>query len=174
VAAIEVTPALGSERLLTGHDIDAVINLVGAGSWLPYRLAARLRAPVLVTRPEDEETSRTERDVIGMLTATGRDVALSHVTVRPEEAGSGSLTIQHGAEPLTVPDGWCTITIRDHQLEITVGRSSAAESTFASTQAKISASGTEHRLVRDELPISELDGELTLTADPGGLIVHRV
>ncbi|MFD0486480.1 hypothetical protein ACFQ0O_04805 [Saccharopolyspora spinosporotrichia] len=46
VAAVEVTPASGSERLLADTEVAAVINLVGAGSWQPYRLGAKLRATV--------------------------------------------------------------------------------------------------------------------------------
>lgn len=51
VAAIEVTPAPGSDRLLEDVDVTAVVNLVGAGSWQPYRIAAQLRAPVLTPKP---------------------------------------------------------------------------------------------------------------------------
>ena len=66
VPAIEVTPAPGSDRLLTDVAVSAVVNLIGAGSWQPYRLAAQLRAPVLTPKPGTEPGEEVSRDVIAL------------------------------------------------------------------------------------------------------------
>lgn len=173
VAAIEVTPAPGSERLLADTTIASLVNLVGEGSWQPYRLAAKVQAPVIVPGSADSQDTEINRDVIGMTGNSGtRDVALSHVAVRPEGSASSSVTITSDGEPLSVPGGWAAVTLREQQLEIQLGGPDFAEQTFTTRQVRIETMDGPHRLVRDELPIAEFEGAVTFTAEPQGLVVH--
>lgn len=176
VAAIEVTPLPDSERLLAGAEVAAVINLVGAGSWQPYRLAAKLRAPVLTPNPTaDAPAEPAERDVVGVTGEEGeRDAALSHVAVRPEDTEQASLTLTAAGEPLTVPGGWVVITPEQGQLRVQLGGPDYAEQTFTTGELRVETADGPHRLVRDEAPIAEFEGSLTFTAEPAGLLVQPV
>jgi hypothetical protein len=176
IAAIEVTPAPGSERLLAGTDVHAVINLVGAGAWQPYRLAVKLRAPVLAPRSGDgAAASETERDVICVTSAEGvRDAALSHVGLRPENTEASSLTITSDGESVSIPGGWVTIVPRDQWLELSLGGPDIAERTSTAQEVHIETLGGPYRWVRDELPIADFEGVLTFTAEPRGLVVRTV
>jgi hypothetical protein len=176
IAAIEVTPAPGSERLLAGTNVDAVINLVGAGAWQPYRLAAKLRAPVLTPRSgDDAAASEIERDVICVTSAAGaRDAALSHIGLRPENTEASSLTITSDGESLSIPGGWVTIVPRDQWLELTLGGLDIAERTSTAREIHIETFGGPYRWIRDELPIADFEGVLTFTAEPRGLVVRTV
>jgi len=176
LSAIEVTPLPDSEGLLEGHEITAVVNLVGAGSWQPYRLAAKLRAPVLTPNPtEGEPDAEATRDVVGVTGDEGlRDAALSHVAVRPENAEQASLTLTSEDEPLTVPGGWVVITPQQGQLQVQLGGPDYAEQTFTTDRLRVETADAPHRLVRDEAPIAEFEGALTFTAEPGGLVVRPV
>jgi hypothetical protein len=173
VATIEVTPAPGSERLLAGTDVSAVVNLVGAESWQPYRLAAKLRAPMLTPRLGDgEPADKVERDVIGMTRTDGtHDAALSHVSVRPEGTEESSLVITCADEPLSVPGGWATVTLHDQRLRITLAGPDFAEQTFAAQEIRIETFDGPYRLIRDELPIAAFEGALTIAAEPQGLTI---
>ncbi|MCA1187996.1 MULTISPECIES: hypothetical protein [unclassified Saccharopolyspora] len=174
VAAIEITPAVGSERLLADSEITSVVNLIGAGSWQPYRLAAKLRAPLLAVRG-DEEAGQDSRDVIGVTAAEDRrDVALSHVAVRPETEGQGSLIVTADGEPISVPGGSAVVTLREQRLEVRLAGPDFAEQTFAATEVRVETADAPHRLVRDELPIADFEGALTFTAEPGALTVRPV
>jgi len=175
IAAIEITPAPGSERLVADTEITSVVNLVGAGSWQPYRLAAKLRAPLLTPNPSDgEPDAEVTRDVIGMTGAEdAHDVALSHVAVRPESPESdGTLTLTTGGEPLSVPGGSVAITVQDQQLEIRLSGPDYAEQTFTATEVRVETADALHRLERDELPIADFEGAVTFTAEPKGLVVR--
>lgn len=175
VAAIEVTPLPDSERLLAGNQVTAVINLVGAGAWQPYRLAAKLRAPVLTPNPTDGKAEEVRRDVVGVTGEDGeRDAALSHVAVRPEDAEQSSLTFTSQGEPLTVPGGWVVVTPEEGRLRVQLGGADYAEQSFATDQLRVETSDGPHRLVRDETPIAEFEGALTFTAEPAGLLVRPV
>ncbi|MFR9730290.1 hypothetical protein ACL03H_13760 [Saccharopolyspora sp. MS10] len=172
-AAIEITPAVGSERLLAGTEISSVVNLIGSGSWQPHRLAAKLRAPLLV--PSAGESGDSSRDVIGVTGAEGaRDVALSHVAVRPEADGEGSLVVTADGEPLSVPGGSVAVTLREQRLEVRLAGPDFAEQTFAAGEVRVETVDAPHRLVRDELPIAAFEGALTFTAEPTGLVLRSV
>ncbi|MEU6129448.1 hypothetical protein ABZ805_09770 [Saccharopolyspora sp. NPDC047091] len=174
VAAIEITPAVGSERLLADSEITSVVNLIGAGSWQPYRLAAKLRAPLLAVRG-DETGGPESRDVIGVTASEDRrDVALSHVAVRPETEGQGSLIVTADGEPVSVPGGSAAITLHEQRLEVRLAGPDFAEQTFAATEVQVETADAPHRLVRDELPIADFEGALTFTAEPGALTVRPV
>ena len=173
IPAIEITPAPGSERLVDGTEVASVVNLIGAGSWQPHRLAAKLRAPLLAPQQDGDSPVQDARDVIGVTSAEGRrDVALSHVAVRPEHGGAGSLTLTTGGEPLSVPGGAVAITLQDGALEIQLSGPDFAEQTFTATEVRIEISEGPHRLVRDELPIAEFEGALTFASEPRGLVVR--
>lgn len=176
VSAIEVTPLPDSERLLADSEIATVVNLVGAGSWQPYRLAAKLRTPVLTPNPTDgAPAAEAQRDVIGMTGESGaRDVALSHVAVRPEDADTSSITITSQGEPLSIPGGWVSVTPEQGLLRIELAGTDFAEHTFTAQEVRIETFDGPHRLVRDELPIAEFEGALTFTAEPQGLVVRPV
>lgn len=176
VAAIEVTPAPGSERLLADTSPAAVVNLIGAGSWQPYRLAAKLQAPVLTPNPTDgEPASEVQRDVIGMAgESEPRDVALSHVAVRPEDSETSSITITNRGEPLSVPGGQVAVTLEEGALRVELAGPDFAEQSFTAEQIRVETFDGAHRLVRDELPIAEFEGALTLSAEPRGLAVRPV
>lgn len=176
IAAIEITPALGSERLVADTEITSLVNLVGAGSWQPYRIAAKLRAPLLTPNPGDAPADEVTRDVIGMTGGEGaHDVALSHVAVRPETPESdGTLTLTVGGEPLSVPGGSVAITMQDQVLEIRLSGPDFAEQTFTGTEVRVETADAPHRLVRDELPIAEFEGAVTFLAEPEGLLVRPV
>lgn len=174
VPAIEVTPALGSDRLLTGVDVTAVVNLIGAGSWQPYRVAAQLRAPVLTPKPSDAAEPVT-RDVIALVGDSGRrDVAISHIAVRSEDPATSRLTLTHGGEQLTVAGGWLTVAVQGHELQVQVGGTDVAEQTITTGEIRVETSDAPHRLVRDELPIADFEGAVTFTAEPEGLVVRPV
>ncbi|MGP4021361.1 hypothetical protein [Saccharopolyspora sp. 5N708] len=175
VAAIEVTPAPGSDRLLADAQITAVVNLIGAGSWQPYRLAAKLRAPVLTPKPGDRPAEDVQRDVIALAGETGqRDVAISHVAIRSEDPAASRLTLSYRGEQLAVPGGWLTVELRDGQLLIQVGGVNFAEQTITTDQLRVEAFDAPHRLVRDELPIADFEGAVTFTAEPAGLRICPV
>ncbi|GAB3299276.1 hypothetical protein [Parasphingorhabdus pacifica] len=176
VAAIEVTPAPGSSRLLDGTEIAALVNLIGSDSWQPFRLAASLRAPVLLpSGDEDGATEVSRRDVI---TLTGendkRDIALSHVAVRPEDPTAGSITITSDGEPLAVPGGNVTLEVTDGKLRVHLSGPDFAEQTFTAEQVRVETSDVPHRIVRDELPIAEFEGSLVVAAEQQGLVVRPV
>lgn len=175
IATVEVTPAPGSARLLADTEIAALVNLIGSASWQPYRLAASLRAPVLVPRDDSGSAEETRRDVIVMTGDSGaRDVALSHVAVRPEDATTSSVTITSDGEPLSVPGGNVTIGLADQKLEIHLAGPDFAEQTFSAEQVRVETFEGPHRLVRDELPIAEFEGAVVLAAEPQGLVVTPV
>ncbi|MER7015953.1 hypothetical protein ABT324_31340 [Saccharopolyspora sp. NPDC000359] len=175
VPAIEVTPAPGSDRLLADVEVTAVVNLIGAGSWQPYRVAAQLRAPVLTPKPGDDAGEQVTRDVIALVGDSGkRDVALSHVAVRSEDPAASRLTLTHGGEQLTVAGGWLTVAVAGHELQVQVGGADVAEQTITTGEVRVEAFDAPHRLVRDELPIADFEGAVTFTAEPEGLVVRPV
>ncbi|RCW45177.1 hypothetical protein DFQ14_103142 [Halopolyspora algeriensis] len=179
VAAVEVTPAPDSEQLLAGSEVAAVANLVGAGSWQPYRLAAKTGSPVLTPRPNgDAPADEVARDVIGMAGTEGaRDVALTRVAVLPESsenADESSITITRDGEPLSIPGGQVTVTLHEQRLHVQLQGPDFAAQEFAAQEITIDTSGTPHRLIRDELPIAEFEGTLTFTSEPRGLVVRPV
>lgn len=179
VAAAEVTPAPDSEQLLANTEVAAVVNLIGAESWQPYRLAAKTRAPVLTPDPSTEESDgEVARDVIGVSgTDATRDVALTRVAVlpeTPENADEGSITITRDGEPLSIPGGQAVITLHEQRLHIHLQGPEFAAQDFATREITVETSGGPHRLVRDELPIAEFEGALTFTSEPQGLIVRSV
>lgn len=176
VAAVEITPAPDSEQLLAGSSVAAVVNLVGAGSWQPYRLAARKQAPVLTPQPVEGETSPTaQRGVIVVAGADGaRDVALSRVAILPENTDEAQLTLTRDGEPLSIPGGEVAVTLHEQSLEIHVQGPDFAAQSFTTTRIEIETGGGPHRFIRDELPIAEFEGALTLDAEPGGLTVRPV
>ncbi|GAA0524417.1 hypothetical protein GCM10011581_44550 [Saccharopolyspora subtropica] len=175
VAAIEVTPAPGSDRLLADTEIAAVVNLVGAGSWQPYRLAAELRAPVLTPKPGEDRGAEVRRDVIALAGDEGqRDIALSHVAVRSENPATSRLVLTHDGEELTVPGGWLTVAVQDSRLRVEVAGTDFPERTLTTDRLRVAAFDAPHRLVRDELPIADFEGAVTFTAEPGGLVVRPV
>ncbi|SDZ47852.1 hypothetical protein SAMN05216215_107913 [Saccharopolyspora shandongensis] len=176
VAAVEVTPAPGSARLLADVDVTAVVNLIGAGSWQPYRVAAELRAPVLTPKPGDGAAEEVTRDVIALAGDSGhRDVAISHVAVRSEDPAASRLTLTYDGEQLTVPGGWLTITVRGSELEAKVGGVDFPERTLTTGEIRVEAFDAPHRLVRDELPIADFEeAAVTFTAEANGLVVRPV
>lgn len=176
VAAVEVTPAPDSERLLEGTEVTAVVNLVGAGSWQPYRLAAKTRAPVLTPRPtEGEPAGEVTRDVIGITgTDATRDVALTRVAVLPEDTEEGSITLVRDGEPLTVPGGQVVITPHEQRLDVHLRGPDFAAQHIAADEISVQTSGAPYRFIRDELPIAEFEGALTVTSEPRGLHVRPV
>ncbi|MCI2416151.1 hypothetical protein MOQ72_01840 [Saccharopolyspora sp. K220] len=175
VAAIEVTPAPGSDRLLADTEITAVVNLVGAGSWQPYRVAAELGAPVLTPKPGDGPAEDVKRDVIALAGDSGqRDVAISHVAIRSEDPAASRLTLSYDGEQLEVPGGWLTVEVRSGDLLIQVGGVHFAEQTLTTGQLRVAAFDAPHRLVRDELPIADFEGAVTFTAEPAGLLIRPV
>lgn len=174
VAAIEVTPAPGSARLLTTAEISAVVNLVGAGSVQPHRLAATLRVPLFVVA-DDTKSAQGTKHAIGMI-ADGelRDVALSRIVVCPEVSGAGSVTITRDGEPLNIPGGQIAIELHDGKLGIRLQGTDFAAQEFSATEIGIETLDAPYRLLRDELPIAEFEGALTFRAEPGALVVHSV
>ena len=173
VAAVEVTPMSGSERLLEGNEVAAVVNLVGAGSWQPYRLGAKVRATVFT--PAGDADEPTGRDVIGMTGESGRrDVALSHVAVRPEDPAASSIAIVTDGEPLSVPGGRITVTPEGAKLQVHLSGPDYAAQTFTAGEIRVETFDGPHRLVRDELPIAEFEGAVTFTAEPQGLRIQSV
>lgn len=177
VATVEVTPASASERLLSGTDVGAVINLVGSGAWQPYRLAARLRASLLAPATDGAQASEDEWDVIGVTDEDGvRDVALTRVAVLPEEFDNSTITVTrdgHG-EPISLPGGQVTATPHQRALQVRLEAPDFVAQTFTAAELRVEAVGSPHRLIRDELPIAELEGALTFAAEPGGLIRRTV
>lgn len=173
VPAIEVTPAPGSARLLANTEISAVVNLVGAGSLQPHRLAASLRAPMFVAESDEAEA---KSDVIAMAAPDhgARDVALSRVEVRPEVPGAGAMTITRDDEPLSITGGQITIELHDQQLSIRLQGTDFAVQEFTATEISIETLDAPHRLLRDELPIAEFEGALTFSVDPAALVVHTL
>ncbi len=176
VSAVEITPAPDSEQLLDGTEVAAVINLVGAGSWQPYRLAARKRAQVLTPQAAEGEAGQTaHRDVIVVTGTEGRrDVALTRVAILPEDTGEARITLTRDGEPLSVPGGQVAITLRDQLLEIHLEGPDFAAQTFTAERIDVETGGGAHRFIRDELPIAEFEGALTLTSEPAGLAVRPV
>src|SRR5690606_12524876 len=175
LAAIELTPAPGSERLVADTKVDAVINMIGAGSWQPYRIAAKLGAPVLTPRPGETAGEEAKRSVIGLSTDTGeRDVALSHVALRPEDPAAAQLLIEHDGEQLTVPGGSVTIALQEENLEVKFGGTDVANRTLTAQQVRVAATGSLYQLVRDEMPIADYEGAITFEAEPNALIVRPV
>ncbi|GAA4875651.1 MULTISPECIES: hypothetical protein [Saccharopolyspora] len=176
VTAVEVTAASGAELPATESPITAVVNLTGAGSWQPYRLAAKAQAPVLTPKPVDGPADEVSRNVIAMAAEDGRrDVALSHVALRSECPAESTLTVEHDGEALSVPGGWVSLTVTDEGLRIEVGGTGEEPRTLTTRQARVEAFGARHLLVRDELPIADFeDRSLTLTAEAGGLVVRPV
>ncbi|MER5391644.1 hypothetical protein [Saccharopolyspora sp. NPDC002686] len=174
VPSIEVTPAVGSDRLLADVDVTAVVNLIGAESWQPYRIAAQLRAPVLSPKPGETAGEQVTRDVIALAGDSGkRDVALSHVAVRSEDP-AGQLTLTYNGEQLTLTGGWLTVAVQGHELQVQVGGAGIAEQSITTAELRVETAEAPHRLVRDELPIADLEGAVTFTAEPEGLVVRPV
>ena len=173
VSAIEVTPAVGSERLLAGSAIAAVVNLVGDGSWQPHRLAAKLRAPLFVAGESAATLAgESERDVIGVTTdEESRDVALSRIAVLPEEPDA-KLEVTHEDETLVIVGGRVEVTLHDGNLEVHLQGVDIEDQTFAADKIGVSTAGAPHRFIRDELPIAEFEGALTVVAEPKGLVVR--
>ncbi|RRO19427.1 hypothetical protein EIL87_04850 [Saccharopolyspora rhizosphaerae] len=176
VPAIEVTPAPGSDRLLTDVAIGAVVNLIGAGSWQPYRLAAQLRVPVLTPKPGPDAAEEATRDVIALVGEESgkRDVALSHVAVRGDNPADGRLTVSFDGTEEVVEGGWLTATVSGDQLEVQFGGEGRAEQSVTTSRIRVEASDTPHRLVRDELPIADFEGAVVLSAEAAGLKVRPV
>ncbi|MDR7301075.1 hypothetical protein [Haloactinomyces albus] len=179
VAAVEVTPAPDSEQLLADTEVAAVVNLVGAGAWQPYRLAAKTRAPVLTPQPTaGEPEGEVTRDVIGMSgTDAARDVALTRVAVlpeNPENADEGSITITRDGEPLSIPGGQVAITLHEQRLHVHLQGPEFAAQDFSAREITVETSGGPHRLVRDELPIADFEGVLAFTSEPRGLTVRPI
>ncbi|GAA4865563.1 hypothetical protein [Saccharopolyspora rosea] len=175
VAAIELTPAPGSERLVADADVTVVVNLIGAGSWQPYRIAAKLRAAVLTPKPGDGPADEVTRDVIALASDEGRrDVALSHVAVRSEEPASSRMVLEHDGGSLEVPGGWVTITVHEQALRVEVGGRDIDEQVLTTGRVRLEVFDAPHRLVRDELPIADFEGAVTLSAEPNGLLVRPV
>lgn len=174
IATIEVTPAPGSSRLLEGSEVAAIVNLIGSDSWQAYRLAAAFRAPVLLPNADgDDSAGETRRDVITLTGESGkRDVALSHVAVRPESAATSTITLTIDGEPLSVSGGNVTLGIVDQQLEIHLAGPDFAEKTLTAEQIRIETAESPHRIVRDELPIAEFEGSLVVAAEPRSLVVR--
>lgn len=176
VAAVEITPAPDSEQLLAGRSVAAVVNLVGAGSWQPYRLAARNQAPVLTPQPVEGETSpAAQRDIIAVTGTDGaRDVALTRVAVLPEDTEEAQITLTRDGEPLSIPGGNVAVTPDGQQLRIHLEGPDFDAQSFTATKIEIETSGGPHRFVRDESPIAEFEGAVTLSAEQGGLTVRPV
>ena len=176
VPAIEVTPAPGSDRLLTDVAVSAVVNLIGAGSWQPYRLAAQLRAPVLTPKPGTEPAEEVSRDVIALAGEESgkRDVALSHIAVRGDNPAEGRLTVAFDETEQVIDGGWLTATVSEGQLSVQFGGRDLTEQSVSTGQIRVEASDAPHRLVRDELPIADFEGAVVLSAEPAGLKVRPV
>lgn len=182
IPAIEVTPSTelavssGAEGVLDGSEIAAVINVLTAGSWQPYRLAARRRVPILMPKRSEEDTaSEVARDVIAMTTDSGsRDIALSRIVVCPEDSGTTSLVVSGGGEPLALPGGWIALTPGEPGMRARIGAPDFAEQEFDSAEVRVETLDGPHRLVRDELPIAEFEGTVDFTAEPAGLAVRTV
>ncbi|TDD05729.1 hypothetical protein E1181_14200 [Saccharopolyspora terrae] len=176
VPAIEVTPAPGSDRLLADVAVSAVVNLIGAGSWQPYRLAAQLRAPVLTPKPGTEPGDEVTRDVIALAGEESgkRDVAISHVAVRGDKPTDGRLTVSFDGTEQVIDGGWLTATVTGDQLSVQFGGQGLDERSINTGKIRIEASDAPHRLVRDELPIADFEGAVVLSAEPAGLKVRPV
>ncbi|GAB2755723.1 hypothetical protein GCM10027174_34440 [Salinifilum aidingensis] len=174
VPAIEITPAPGSERLLADADIAAVVNLIGAGSWQPYRIAAELGAPVLTPNPTEQSAEEVQRHVIALEADDGkRDIALSHVAIRADSA-DGKLTVAHDTDEVSTSGGWLSVTAQDGALQLELGGQDVSAQQLSTTSLRVQVEDTPHRLVRDELPIADYEGTLTLTAEANGLTVRPV
>ncbi|GAB3544285.1 hypothetical protein J2S53_004418 [Actinopolyspora lacussalsi] len=176
VRATEITPAPDSEELLADSSVDSVINLVGTGSWQPYRLAAKERAALLAPRPEEGEPGESlRRDVIAMNRQDSRrDAALSRVVVLPENATEGSLTLNRGGEPLSIPGGQVAITLHEGQLDVRIEGPDYSEQHFTADRLSLETHGGPHRLIRDEMPIAEFEGSLDFVCEREGLVVRSV
>ncbi|QGK69106.1 hypothetical protein GIY23_05770 [Allosaccharopolyspora coralli] len=173
VSAVEITPALGSERLLAGCEVAAVVNLVGDGSWQPHRLAAKLRAPLFVPGERTATLAgESERDVIGVTAASSgeRDVALTRLAVLAETT-DGKLEVTRNGETVTIEGGRVEVTLHEGSLDVHLN-GVGVEETFAATEIGISTAGTPHRFIRDELPIADFEGALTVATEPVGLRVR--
>ncbi|GAA2355186.1 hypothetical protein GCM10009854_36650 [Saccharopolyspora halophila] len=175
VPAIEITPAPGSDRLVDGVSVAAVVNLIGAGSWQPYRLAAQLQVQVLTPKPGEGLSAEATRDVIAMVGESGeRGVALSHIAVRAEEPAAAKLTLSYEGTEQTIPGGWLSATVQGDELQVQFGGTDLAEKSVSTREIRAEASDGLHRLVRDELPIADFEGAVTFSAESGGLRVRPV
>lgn len=174
VAAIEVTQALGSERLLADTHVAGVVNLVGSSTWQPHRLAAKLRVPMLTPYGTGIDSgSEHRRDVIGVATEETRDIALSHVAVNPADDTASNLVITCGGEPVSLPGGWIAITPERDHLVVRFGGKDFAEQSLTATEIQVESSEGPHRLVRDELPIADFESAVTFSAEAEGLrVIH--
>ncbi|MFC7342293.1 hypothetical protein [Saccharopolyspora griseoalba] len=175
VPAIEITPAPGSDRLVEGVPVAVVVNLIGAGSWQPYRLAAQLKVEILTPKPGENPAAAATRDVIAVVGDSGaRGVALSHVAVRAEEPSEAKLTLTYDGTEQTVAGGWLSATVQGDQLQVQFGGNELPERSVSTAELRVDASDALHRLVRDELPIADFEGAVTFTAESSGLRVRPV
>ena len=162
--------------LKSGSTVAAVVNLVGAGAWHPYRLAAKRQVPVLTPRPtEEDSTEEATRDVIGVTgTDSTRDVALTRVAVLPEDTENSDITLTRDGEPLTIPGGQVEITPNGRDLDVRIQGPDFAAQDITVGELLVQTSGAPYRFIRDELPIAEFEGSLTVTSEPAGLRVRPV
>ncbi|WP_019855159.1 hypothetical protein [Actinopolyspora mortivallis] len=176
VNATEITPAPDSEELLDDARVNSVVNLVGTGSWQPYRLAAKEGAALLAPCPEESEPGESlRRDVIAMTRQDStRDAALTRVVIVPETPEESSITLTRAGEPLSVPGGEVTITLHEGLLDVRLRGSDYAEQRFTAERLSVETHGAPHRLVRDEMPVAEFEGTLDFTCEQDGLVVHSV
>ncbi|NYH79635.1 hypothetical protein FHR84_002973 [Actinopolyspora biskrensis] len=174
--AVEITPAPDSEELLTGTEVNSVVNLVGTGSWQPYRLAAKKRAALLAPSPEESEPGESaRRDVIGMTRQdSSRDAALTRVVVLPETTDESSITLTRDGETLSIPGGQVTITLHEGRMDIRLQGPDYAEQRFEAERLSVETHGGAHRLIRDEMPVAEFEGSLDFSCEQDGLVVHSV
>lgn len=175
IPAIEITPAPGSDRLVDGVPVAVVVNLIGAGSWQPYRLAAQLKVEILTPKPGEHPAEAATRDVIAMVGDSGnRGVALSHIAVRAETPAEAKLTLTYDDTEQTVVGGWVSATVQGTELQVQFGGHELTEQSLRTGELRVETSDALHRLVRDELPIADFEGAVTFTAEDSGLRVRPV
>lgn len=166
-----------NSRLCAGEtvsDVAVVVNLIAGESRQAHRMAATLRVPLLHLTAENSDQQR--EDVIGVTDASGRrDVALTHIAVRPSAPGSGKLGVTLDDEHQTVEGGNLDVTARGAELFAELRGSDYAVRSENVRQITIESFDGQFQLVRDELPIADLeDGPLHLAAEPAGLTVHAI
>nr|BFE99792.1 hypothetical protein GCM10020241_14680 [Streptoalloteichus tenebrarius] len=190
VPSVEATPAPDSWPTPAGNasPVGAVVNVAGSGSWDAHRIAAQLDAPLFALDETGENSENGENgengtagqpevaerrlDLIEVRGARGdQDIALSHVTLLPEDLDDAELAVIVDGARHVVRGAQLRTGLHEHLLRARViggaDEHVAAELTVEPVAGVV-------RLVRDGLPVDELTAPVTLVARPEALTVHLV
>ncbi|SHG68805.1 hypothetical protein [Streptoalloteichus hindustanus] len=177
VRAVEATPAPDSWPLGESSAVGAVVNVAGSGSWDAHRIAAQLAAPLYAldeTGADGAEPGITERrmDLIDVRGERGdHDIALSHVTLLPEDLTEAELAVVVDGTRHVVRGAQLRTGLHEHLLRARVVGEGAEH---VAAELTVEPVAGVFRLVRDGLPVDELTAPVTLVARPEALTVHLV